>query len=234
MRKLCVFLWLLLPVVAGAYHYGPGQDHLRTDRAGEAIERGEAAAACSDWAGAEAAYSEALSELPPEQVAEARVLRLERAKAQMLLTQLPEARGDLAALVDELVEDPLADGELLGRARDALANAQYYTTWLMRLEGRSREVWEREIESSRQNYTFLVEEAERAGDATAAEAARENLESSIRLARMDLDELQGLPLPKQCKGCCSCKGKVGKNPSKSQPKDARGAGSGPPPDGSGS
>jgi len=211
MRKLCVFLWFLLPVAAGAYHYGPGQDRLRADRAAGAVERGDAAAARaraiaasegdaaarSDWAEAEAAYTEALAELPPERVAEARVLRLERAKAQMFVSKLPEARGDLVALVDELAADPLADGELLGRARDALANAQYYTTWLMRLEGRPREEWERESESSRQNYTLLVEDAERAGDSAAALSARENLESAIRLARMDLDELQGLPLPSQ-------------------------------------
>ena len=82
-------------------------------------------------------------------------------------------------------------------ARGALANAQYYTTWLMRLEGLSREEWEPEIEASRQNYKLLAEHAEEAGDEAAAEQARSDLESSIRLARMDLDELQGLPLPSQ-------------------------------------
>jgi hypothetical protein len=49
---------------------------------------------------------------------------------------------------------------------------------------------------------------------------------------MDLDELQGLALPCQCK--CSGK-KPGKCMSKGKkPKDGRGAGMGPPPDGSGS
>jgi hypothetical protein len=211
MRKLCIFLWLLLPVAAGAYHFGPGQDRLHDDRAADALGRAEAAAtraraiaategdaaARNDWAEAEAAYGEALAELPSDRIAEARVLRLERAKAQMFVAALPEARADLAALVDELVADPQADPALLGRARDAFANAQYYTTWLMRLEGRPREDWEREVDSSRQNYTLLVDEAERAGDASAVASARENLESAIRLARMDLDELQGLPLPSQ-------------------------------------
>jgi hypothetical protein len=60
---------------------------------------------------------------------------------------------------------------------------------------------------------------------------------------MDLRDLQGLPLPSCCQGCCSgnCKG-LGKGKGKGkgvtrQPKtgekDARGASSGPPPDGRG-
>ena len=44
MRKVMLFIWLLLPVVAVAYHYGPGQDDLRADEAGDALERVEAAA----------------------------------------------------------------------------------------------------------------------------------------------------------------------------------------------
>ena len=49
---------------------------------------------------------------------------------------------------------------LLADARGALANAQYYTTWLMRLEGLPREEWQPEIEASRQNYKLLAERAE--------------------------------------------------------------------------
>jgi hypothetical protein len=108
----------------------------------------------------------------------------------------------------------------------------------MRLEGEPREVWEPEIEASRQTYRLLAEQALAADDTAAAEGNQEDLEAAIRLARMDLSELQALALPSQCKGCCSgqckCKGK-GKGKSKSQgEKDARGAGSGPPPDGRGS
>ena len=211
MRKLYVFAWLLLPVAAGAYHYGPGQERVAADRAAEAAERGaelarEAAAiqardgdlpAKGTWFEAEAAFAEALDLLPAGRLAEARALRLERAKAQMMISKLPDARRDLAALVEELLEDPAADPELVADARGSLASAQYYTTWLMRLEGLPREEWEPEIEASRQNYKLLAERAGQAGDEAAAAQAREDLESSIRLARMDLDELQGLPLPSQ-------------------------------------
>ncbi len=101
----------------------------------------------------------------------------------------------------------------------------------MRLEGAPREEWEPRIESARQTFKQL------AGDASGAarQEAQEDLESAIRLARMDLSELQGLPLPSQCQGCGSGRGRGSKQKSTGKkPKDARGASSGPPPDGSGS
>jgi hypothetical protein len=211
MKKAILFVWFLIPVAVGAYHYGPGQDRLRADRAEAAVERAEAAArearetAAKDgdeasrgyWAEAEEAYAEAIELLPPAKVAEARALRLERAKAQMFVSKLPEATHDLAALVDEISNDPAHDGKLLDDARAALANAQYYTTWLMRLEGASREEWEPQIEASRQNYKLVAEKAERSGDPKLALATREDLESAIHLERMELKDLQGLPLPSQ-------------------------------------
>ncbi len=211
MKKALLFVWLLLPVAAGAYHYGPGQDHLRSDRAGAAIVLAEVAtrearkvaaaegddAARAKWAEAEAAWSEALELLPPGREREARTLQLERAKAQMWIGKLPDARHDLDALVNEIAGDAEADPALLGAAREALANAQYYTTWLMRLEGAPREEWEPEIEASRQNYKLLAEDPARASDEKLAKLSRENLESAIRLERMSLSDLQGLPLPSQ-------------------------------------
>jgi hypothetical protein len=211
MRKLLVFAWLLIPVAAAAYHYGPGQADLAADRAAAAARRGgdlarEAAAiqerdgdlaAKGTWFRAEEAFAEALELLPQDRVSEGHALRLERAKAQMMVSRLPEARRDLEGLVDELAGDPTADRALLADARATLANAQYYTTWLMRLEGLPREEWEREIDASRQTFKLLAEQAESAGDSVSAERAKQDLESSIRLARMDLEELQGLPLPSQ-------------------------------------
>lgn len=208
MRRLVLFGWLLAPVAGLAYHYGPGQDRLRDDAAAEAIELAESlasqararaaesgdAAARGLWAEAERAYADALATLPNGRVEEARRLRLEQAKAQMFVSQLPDARRTLEGLVDELVADPEAPPELLDEARSALANAQYYTTWLMRLEGAPREEWEPEIEASRQNYKLV---AERAEPGEAKRAATENVEASIRLARMELEDLQGLPLPSQ-------------------------------------
>lgn len=204
-------LWLLLPIAAGAYHLGPGQDRLRADRAASAAEQAAQAArearriaaesgdaaARRHWAEAAAACTEALAHLPAGEEQAAFALRIERAKAQMYISELPEARDELEAVVEELASSPAATPELLAEARAALANAQYYTTWLMRLEGAPREEWEREIQSARQNYRWLAERAEAGGDTERAAHAKEDLEATVRLARMDLDELQGLPLPSQ-------------------------------------
>jgi len=211
MRRVLLFVWLLIPVALGAYHYGPGQDRLRADRAAEAVARADAAArearavaakegddaARSHWAEAALAYAEAIELLPAGQTREGQALRLERAKAQMFVSQLPEACRDLASLVDEIAGESSPNEELLDGARAALANAQYYTTWLMRLEGATREEWEPQIEASRQNYKLVAQKAEAAGDQRLAAATKEDLEAAIRLARMDLTELQGLPLPSQ-------------------------------------
>lgn len=211
MRKLLLFVWLLLPVGAAAYHYGPGQDHMRVDRAARASERAHAlarearemaaevgdVAARPRWSAAEEAFTEALSLLPADEQHAARGLRIERAKAQMFVSKLPEVRGAMQELVDELERDPHADPAQLADARGVLANAQYYVTWLLRLEGAPREEWEPEIEGSRQTYKLLATEAQRRGEEELAARLREDLESAIRLARMDLEELQGLPLPSQ-------------------------------------
>jgi hypothetical protein len=57
---------------------------------------------------------------------------------------------------------------------------------------------------------MLSENAIARGDAKGAGEHEKNLEATIRLARMDLSELKGLPLPKECQGNCNCAGKCRK------------------------
>lgn len=198
LRILFLTGWLLLGVAGAVAHYfGPGVDRQKLDITARHIDNAESAAAAEKYTIAVEEYDEALKTLPEGRTAAARTIRLQKAKAQMLAKQLPEAHGDLRTLVDELAADDMADPELLAEARDAYANSQYYMTWLMRLEGQSRDVWEPEIEAARQNYKMLAERAEEQGDAAAATKHREDLEASIRLERMDLAMLQGLPLPSQ-------------------------------------
>jgi hypothetical protein len=198
LRILLLTGWLVLPAVGFFWHVSAGGHEQRTlDVVAGHIAAAEQAVAKEDYAAAVTAYEAALRELPKSRVAEGRKLRLEKAKAQMLARQLPEAHADLKGLVDELTADPAADPKLLAEARSTLANSQYYITWLMRLEGMSPGEWEPEIEAARQAYKLLAEDAEKRGDAPAAKKHREDLESAIRLARMDLGELQGLPLPSQ-------------------------------------
>ena len=176
---------------------GPGQKRVIVDRAGQAARIGDRMVQEEQWAQAVAQYDLALELLPEDRVIDAQQLRLAKAKAQMFDAQLPAARQDLQALVEEMTGESETNGELLNEARESLANSQYYTTWLMRLEGQPKAVWQPEIESSRQIYKLLAEEADRLNDEQNKSRHQEDLESSIRLARMDLKDLQGLPLPSQ-------------------------------------
>lgn len=237
-RILLMTGWLLLPVGLYAWHMGPGQDREKLDAADALVRRAEKEVAAGDHAAALDTYAAALAELPEGRTADARALKLERAKSQMLAKQLPEANADLKALVDELAGDPAADPKQLAAAREAFANSQYYVGWLMRLEGQVADNWEPELEASRQVYKLLAEQAEARGDADAAKRHTDDLEAAVRLARMDLAELTGLPLPCQCSGCKACN-KSGKRPGKKPGKkpqekqDVRQSGLGPPHDPSG-
>ena len=198
LRILLLTGWLLVGVAGAVAHYfGPGVERQKLDLVAKELRAAERYAADEDYALAVDKYNDALKALPEGRTAEARKIRLERAKAQMLARQLPDAHADLRSLVDDLAADASADPKLLADARSTLANSQYYMTWLMRLEGLGRNEWEPEVEAARQTYKLLAEEAEKRGDAAAAKRHKEDLESSVRLARMELSDLQGLPLPSQ-------------------------------------
>ena len=101
------------------------------------------------------------------------------------------------ALAQKLLEDKEANPGLVADARTALANSQYYITWLMRLEGRPEEDWQPEITSSQQIYRLLAKQAEEGDDLEMIKIRKSDIESAVKLARMDIGELQGLPLPSQ-------------------------------------
>ncbi|HUF61717.1 MAG TPA: hypothetical protein VMN36_06550 [Verrucomicrobiales bacterium] len=236
MKLLLFSIWLAVPLAVAAYHFGPGQDLLKNDAAAAHVAAAVEAVAAEDHAAAIKAYDAALAELPSGAVAESRQLRLARAKERLLGGQLPIAHDELEALFAELAKDAGAGPVLKRETQTALGMAKYYLTWLMRLEGGTEEQWKPEIEASRQHFRHLAEEAQGSGQTAILAVQRGNLESAIKLARMDLTELQGLPLPKQCQGCNSgrCNSK-GRGPAKqTPPQDSRAAGKGPQPDGSGS
>lgn len=197
MRNILLVTWLLVPIGAWAYHEGPGQDRVALENADGGLVAAHKAADLGKWKEAVRGYEEAIAKLPklddtPEMRAVVQRLHLELNKARMQASGLPTAREELDSLVEQMEADKTSDPKLLGEARQALARAQYYTTWLMRLEGLDREQWEPEIEAARQNWRLLAENA-----STEAEAVqhRSDLEASIRLSRLAIEDLQGLPLP---------------------------------------
>lgn len=240
-KRLLLALWCLVPVVVLAFHYGPGQRNLKRDRADQQVAAAKAAETAGQWGAAVSAYGAALG-LLPEGDREARWrLQLARAKARVHTGELPEAMIEMEGLLADLPKAG-ADRALVDEVRAEAATAQYYAGWLMRLEGAAAAEWTPETEQARQNFRLLAEEAAARGDTAQAGVHEKNLEAVIRLARMDLTELQGLPLPKQCQGCKNCsqkcrsqresQAKKGEKPQ--EKKDARNAGAGKRPDGTGS
>jgi hypothetical protein len=197
MRILLLMLWLLVPVGALAYHFGPGQAHLQMDTVAAILKSARADVAEQRWGAAQAAFEQALAQTPETETRLRQELRLEVCKSQMLNRQLPTAHDSLLGLMEEVSNDPTAPPSLVQEVRASLASSQYYLTWLMRLEGQPREKWEPEVEAARQNYALLAEQAAESGDTGSLKLRKEDLESAVRLARMDLGELQGLPLPNQ-------------------------------------
>lgn len=222
--KTALFLtWLIAGIAMALWHFGPGQTAWQRDASARAIKQGQLFEKDGQPALAVAAYENALAALPPENAAARAKVRISLAKARMNARELPEARADMESLVDEL--PPSSDPELLASARATLAETQYYNTWLMRLEGASREEWEPEIESARQLFRNNAESS--ALGETARQQTLRNLESTIRLARLELPDLQAMPIPSQCRGCKSCQGKnPGKKGQKPKPtnNDVRSAG----------
>jgi ferredoxin len=239
-KKIFVTLWLLVPIVLLAYHYGPGQKGVARDQVAVKVSAAQAAEKAEDWTAAVAAYTDALAALPPGDTTTRYKLQLAKAKARMYTGELPEAMIDMEGLLSDMLKEK-ADEQQVREVRGNLATAQYYAAWLMRLEGASTEEWTAEVEQARQNFRLLAEETQAKRDWATSVDYEKNLESTIRLARMDISELQGLPLPKQCQGCKNCSQKCRKQrasrsqkPAEQKPEDARNAGSGKRPDGSGS
>lgn len=198
MRNILIVGWLLLPIGAWAYHEGPGQDRVALEQSDAVIVAAHQAAAGGKWREAVQQYEKALASLPRDTDSlDPKVtqrLQVELNKARMLASELPTAREELEMLVEHLDADPKSDPQIVRDARQALARSQFYTTWLMRLEGVNREEWEPEIEAARQNWRLL---AEQAGDPKVVARHQEDLEAAIRLERLEIEDLQGLPLPSE-------------------------------------
>jgi len=205
MRTILLLAWCAAPIAGLAYHYGPGQERLVLDDVATTLARAETAVQDENWGEAVERYDEALKQLPADQTLTQRRLKLERAKAALHDSKLPTATADLSSLVEELQDanatrngaDAATNAQLLRESREALANSQFYMTWLLRLEGKAREEWEPQIDAARQNYRLLAEDAQDRGDTAQQKRSQEDLESAIRLERAELQDLQGLPLPSQ-------------------------------------
>jgi hypothetical protein len=233
--RLTFYAWLLVPVALLAYHFGPGQTNLQRDAAARQIAAAEKAEQHEDWAAAMQAYALALNQIPKQDAKRRNEVRLAHAKARMYSGEIVEATGDLKTLLAEMPGED-GDGAAQDEVRATLGVAEYYTGWLMRLEGATAAEWTPEVDTARQQFRLLSED-HLGSDEAGARGYQEQLEAAVRLARLDLSELRGVPLPKFCEGCKNvsqkCRGQCeaqGKKPAE-KPKDARKAGTGERPRG---
>jgi precorrin-3B methylase len=81
MRTLVLLGWLMVPVIFGAYHYGPGPERLRLDDAARVLAEADRLAAAEQWQSAVTKYDEAQALLPEGRVDDVRRIRL-RVRAQ--------------------------------------------------------------------------------------------------------------------------------------------------------
>ena len=226
-KKLLTAAWLLVPIALLAVHYGPGQRGVARDQASEKINAARAAETEESWDAAVQLYADAVAALPATDLKQRYQLRLAQANARIMTGELPEAKADLEGLLADAQKSSVS-ADLIAEIRSGLATAEYYAGWLMRLEGAATEEWMAETESSRQHFRLLAEQSSKAPLLASAADYQKNLEAVIRLQRMDLSELKGLPLPKQCKNCSNCSSKCRqqrasacKNPGESKSEDAR-------------
>jgi len=201
MRILLIVAWLFAGLGGLIYHFGPGQEHQELESLDRRISDARLLLSDEKFSEAVDQLEGVITDLPEDDNQTSVGLKLQRCKAQMMSGQLPDARVELEALLEEARADETIDPEMLAEVESTLAGSQYFMTWLMRLEGMPEEEWMPEIEASRQHYRQVAMAAEslpddEVGDELALRS-RQDLEAAIRLARMDLSELQGPPLPRQ-------------------------------------
>ena len=199
--KLFVAAWLVAPVVLLGLHFGPGRRTLAADRANGAVADAKAAETDGDWSTAAAnAWRAAAEAVDPAGVDQRVRLSLKYQMAHVHTGELPHALEDTAALLTQARQWNVSP-EVEREVRADLGATHYWAAWLMRLAGAAAGEWEPVADQARQHFRFLAE-TEPAGK----DEQKKNLESTIRLIRMDLSELQGLPLPKECRACQNCSG----------------------------
>lgn len=197
-RRITILAWCTVPLIAIAWHYGPGQPALARDVASAHLTSARAAAARADHEAATQAFAAALAALPPEDPARPPI-ELEQAVVTAASGELLQGMDQMSDLLKRLGEAGEGQGALARATRSELGEAHYHAAWLMRLEGASTEEWTAEADAARQHFRLLTETAADPGE---AEISAKNLESAVRLQRLDLSELKGLPLPKKCSGNC--------------------------------
>ncbi|MAW76783.1 MAG: hypothetical protein CMJ95_05245 [Planctomycetes bacterium] len=193
-KKLLWTVWAVVPALLAIWWFGPGQDLQARTRVASTVEQAMTAADGEDWKLAAELFGQAIGEAPANSPESNRWLRLRASHSEFMSGNTWNGISGMEEVLSEIKD---TDPELARDARARIAAAQYFATWKLRLEGAKPEVWKPEAEKARQHFRLLAEDAEARG-AKETEDLKKNVESVIWLERLDLAELQSLPLPGGC------------------------------------
>lgn len=192
-EKMLWTVWAVIPVLLAIWWFGPGQELQARSRVASTVELAITAAEEENWEKAAELFGQAIGEAPSDSPRSNLWLRLRASHAEFMSGNTWNG----IAGMEEVLDDKNVDSDLARDARARIASAQYFATWKLRLEGAESAVWKPEAEKARQHFRLLAEDAEKR-NAPESEALKKNVESVIWLERMDLAELQSLPLPGGC------------------------------------
>lgn len=202
MHDRIFYLWLALPAVGLAVHFGPGRNWLQRDDAATLVREAARLGEEGQWEVAAAKYAAALVALPAGPAEERQRLEVALGRALVMSGSIIEGQERLEKTLAELTSGQSDASPVAQSARYELATSSYYAAWFMRLEGATAEEWKAEAEVARQNFRLLAETAVSSGaDGSNASLFQRSLEATIRLEQMDLSELLARPLPKNCPNC---------------------------------
>ena len=242
MKKALLFLWLMLPMIWAWIHYSYGSEWLLQDRGAEMLNSAVELESNGDFEGASKIYEELdtlLNESENDQLKAS--LSLARVKHYLNSSQVVAAAEEA-----EKLQNKIYDGELnlshedQQKVRQSLAHSLYYTAWHMRMEGSAKEYWMKELESARQHFKYLGK---------SDSDMLYNLQASLAMANLGRKDLRLKELPEensgrgsngvgegrgaQAQGQGQGEGQQGFGEGEGQ-EDARGAGLGERPEGTGS
>lgn len=194
-KIVAVLAWLLAAVGLAFVHFNHGEERILMDKAGRLQAQAQACEAQGNLAEAVKLYGDATILISAERMpAERAGLEWRLARARIKLGEIdPAVRG----LQEALAMVPKTPGRepLEREIRYSLAEASYYAAWILRLENQPRPKWFPYAESARQHLRVLAEDARLPQETRTLHA--KDMEATIRLARMDIEELKKLPIPEQ-------------------------------------
>ena len=242
MKKAFLFFWLMLPLIWAWVHYSYGREWLLQDRAIELLNVATEKESAGDYKAALEVYDEVDELLEKSESHRLKTsVSLARVRHYLNNKQVVAAAEEAEKLQNKIYDDELnLNHEDQQKVRQSLAHSLYYTAWHMRLEGSAKEYWMKELEGARQHFKYLGKSDNQ---------MLYNLQAILAMAKLGRKDLRLKSLPKENSGRGSQgvgegrgaqqegqgqgEGQEGFGEGEGQ-EDARGAGLGERPEGTGS